>query len=94
MPWIVILSEAKDLVLIDYSHAPCHASLTSRQSGLIDSIKATFFARNQPLRRFSCAQLMNTKLTSLLVITRYFVVINQQSNWYQFLALPHIKRLV
>src|SRR5437764_7378188 len=37
----VILSEAKDLVLIGHGHAPCHSSLKSRQSGLSDSIKAT-----------------------------------------------------
>jgi len=52
----VILSKAKDLVLIGHGHAPCHSSLKSRQSGLIDSIKATFFARNQPLMCFSRAR--------------------------------------
>src|SRR5258706_8482175 len=41
---LVILSVARDLVLIGHGHAPCHSSLKSLQSGLIDSIKATFFA--------------------------------------------------
>jgi hypothetical protein len=49
------LSEAKDLVLIGYGHAPRHSSLKSRQSGLTDSIKATFFARTQPFICFSRA---------------------------------------
>src|SRR5712691_8700383 len=53
---LVILSAAKDLVLIGHGHAPCHSSLKSRQSGLLDSIKATFFARNQPLICFSRAR--------------------------------------
>src|SRR5258708_27897157 len=52
----VILSEAKDLVLIGHGHAPCHSSLKSRQSGLLDSIKATFFARTQPFMCFSRAR--------------------------------------
>ena len=39
----------------DHNHPRCHSSLKSRHSGLIDSIKATFFARNQPFRCFSRA---------------------------------------
>ncbi len=44
LPPSVILSEAKDLVLLGQGHPPCQSSLTSRHSGLIDSIKAIFFA--------------------------------------------------
>src|SRR6266700_5816407 len=55
-PSSVILSEAKDLVLIGQGHPPCHASLTSRHSGLMDSIKAIFFARTKPLICFSRAR--------------------------------------
>jgi hypothetical protein len=60
----VILSEAKDLVVLGHGHAPCHASLRSRQSGLTDSIKAIFFARTQPLIYFSRARAAYTSEVS------------------------------
>src|SRR2546421_8212628 len=65
----VILSEAKDLVLIGHGHAPCHSSLKSRQSGLSDSIKATFFARNQPLMCFLVNDPKHEHLTPILSST-------------------------
>src|SRR6266699_1493371 len=55
IPRLVILSAAKDLVPHAYTHPPSHSTLKSRHSGLIDSIKATFFVRNQPFRCFSRA---------------------------------------
>jgi hypothetical protein len=50
------LSAAQGLVIIGYGHAPYQSSLKSRQSGLMDSIKASFFARNQPFMCFSRAR--------------------------------------
>src|SRR5260221_14659067 len=50
------LAKGKDLVLIGQDHPPCQSSLTSRHSGLMDSIKAIFFARTQPLICFSRAR--------------------------------------
>src|SRR6266567_5124282 len=71
-PSSVILSEAKDLVLISQGHPPCQSSLTTRQAGWVDAIKAIFFARNQPLICFSraraaCTSDVSSKYTKCVI---------------------------
>jgi hypothetical protein len=76
---IVILSEAKNPgisaqgKLRDESPFPYQPSLKSFQPGFILSIKAVFFARNQPLIRFSFAMASPTWLKFSKYIRRFML---------------------